>query len=560
MLKISHKRRKKKKKKKNYFVRNDLTVTFNNNIEEFEILFIEILNKNKNIIIGVVYRHPKGSNTTEFLNELNNILQKIGKEKKKVIIMGDFNIDLLKVDCHSQTESFLDIMLKNFFLPHITQPTRFNEKGSYTLIDNIFSNDIFSENDSGNLLPHLSDHLPNFTIFKDKVERHHSKKLFCDFSSLDLTEFSNDFENMNILTKLKTMKDTNTMYHFFHTGLSLLLDMHAPLRTKTKTEIKQSKKPWVSENLLKTIAEKNRLYTCFLKRRDTDALSRYKILRNEINHTIRRKKYEYYKNFFEKNRNNVKKCWRGINEILERKRKHTSPFILKKENNEICSNSKEIFVNVAPTLVSKLPKKSVPHYRNYLNNENPYSFFSSPILKEEINSFLSLLDESKATDIYEFPIKVMKDIKDIIDLPLSYIINNSFCTGVFPDMLKYARVTPLYKGGEKCEANNYRPASILPIFDKIFEKVMHKQLMEFLEKHKILTKNQYGRKHCRKGRNTVHAVIDLVSKISLSLQNKEKAHTIFLDFAKAFDTVNHDILLQKLNHYGIRGVSNKWFE
>ena len=207
--------------------------------------------------------------------------------------MGDFNIDLLKVDCHSQTESFLDIMLERFFLPHITQPTRFNEKGNYTLIDNIFSNDIFSENESGNLLPHLSDHLPNFTIFKDKVERHHSKKLFRDFSSFDLTEFSSDLENMNILTKLKTMKDTNTMYHFFHTSLSLLLDMHAPLRTKTKTEIKQSKKPWVSENLLKRIAEKNRLYTCFLKKTDIDALSRYKILRNEINHTTRRKKYEY---------------------------------------------------------------------------------------------------------------------------------------------------------------------------------------------------------------------------------------------------------------------------
>ena len=104
---------------------------------------------------------------------------------------------------------------------------------------------------------------------------------------------------------------------------------------------------------------------------------------------------------------------------------------------------------------------------------------------------------------------------------------------------------------------NYRPVSILPIFDKILEKLVNKQLVDFLEKNKILSNFQYG---FQKNRSTSLAVVDVVSKITKTLENKKIPCCIFLDFAKAFDTIDHTILLKKLEHYGIRGVAKDWFQ
>ena len=107
------------------------------------------------------------------------------------------------------------------------------------------------------------------------------------------------------------------------------------------------------------------------------------------------------------------------------------------------------------------------------------------------------------------------------------------------------------------EVSNYRPISLLPIFSKIFEKLMHSRIYQFLQDQKILSKNQYG---FQKKKSTEHAILDIQSKVIDAYENKEIPCCIFLDFAKAFDTVNHSILLNKLNYYGIRGVSHKWLE
>ena len=128
---------------------------------------------------------------------------------------------------------------------------------------------------------------------------------------------------------------------------------------------------------------------------------------------------------------------------------------------------------------------------------------------------------------------------------------------MFPDKLKLAKVIPLFKNGVRTLVKNYRPVSILPIFDKILEKLVNKQLTNFLEKNKILSNFQYG---FQKNRSTSLAVVDVVSKITKPLENKKIPCCIFLDFAKAFDTIDHTISLKKLEHYGIRGVAKDWFQ
>ena len=146
----------------------------------------------------------------------------------------------------------------------------------------------------------------------------------------------------------------------------------------------------------------------------------------------------------------------------------------------------------------------------------------------------------------------MKLIPDLILVPLCKIINNSFQSGVFPNALKICKVIPIHKGGSTEELNNYRPISLLSIFDKIIEKLMHKRLYNFLQEHNILFENQFG---FRKNNSTTYALIEITEKIKDSIDDKKYGCGIFIDFRKAFDTVNHVILLSKLEHYGIRDVS-----
>ena len=134
-------------------------------------------------------------------------------------------------------------------------------------------------------------------------------------------------------------------------------------------------------------------------------------------------------------------------------------------------------------------------------------------------------------------------------MPLAYIINRSFSTGIFPNLMKIVKVIPIHKGGSTQEVNNYRPISSLSIFDKIIEKIMHKYLYTFLENHDILFQNQFG---FRKNNSTVYALAQITETIKESIDKGKYGCGIFIDLRKAFDTVNHGILLKKLEHYGIR--------
>ena len=335
-------------------------------------------------------------------------------------------------------------------------------------------------------------------------------------------------------------------------------------KTISRKKQKQQKKPWITDYILKLISEKNTLYSHFLQTGNIEILKQYRTARNNINHKIRKSRYIYYKNYFFSCKKNIKKFWKGVNLITNCKQtKDDSPKLIissgKSYDNpkDIATQLNTYFANVAPSLINKLNKQQTKKdFSLYLKNSVEPSFYLTPVTPTEVEDILDSLDDKKASDIYEFPVRIIKQIKSIIKAPLSVIFNESFSSGVFPDELKYAKVTPLHKGKSKLEVNNYRPISVLPIFDKILEKIMYKRLINFLEKHKVLSSCQYGfRQNC----STSLALHDLISKITKSLESEELSCVIFLDFAKAFDTVNHDILLSKLKHYGVRGIPLKWF-
>ena len=152
---------------------------------------------------------------------------------------------------------------------------------------------------------------------------------------------------------------------------------------------------------------------------------------------------------------------------------------------------------------------------------------------------------------------MLKEFKEELKKPLTIITNMSFITGQFPTKGSEAHIIPSYKNGDKSECSNYRPISLLLHISKIIEKAMYTRLYNFLEKYNCLYKKHF---RFRNSHSTYHPLISATEKIRESLDNNEYSCGVFLDFQKAFDTVNHNILLKKLHHYGIRGITNDWFK
>ena len=177
--------------------------------------------------------------------------------------------------------------------------------------------------------------------------------------------------------------------------------------------------------------------------------------------------------------------------------------------------------------------------------------------KNELETELKNLNPKKSPGYDGFSVKVIRNVANEISEPLSHIFNLTFISGNIPDDLKKALITPVFKANENNEFKNYRPIYVLTGFSKLLEKVMHKRFIKFIEKSRILTQHQYG---FGENRSTELAIIELTNRIAKAIDNVEFTIGIFLGLSKAFDTINHKILIRKLEHHGIREVTQLWFQ
>jgi hypothetical protein len=293
--------------------------------------------------------------------------------------------------------------------------------------------------------------------------------------------------------------------------------------------------------ILQSCVHKHNLYKQFLN--GIISKSEYTIYRNHLTNVIRERKKQYYTEICNKNGKNTKVIWEHLNDLLGRHVLHNTPKHLD------CNAVNKFFANLGPSTVANLPAPKF-HYNKYVK-DNEHSFFINDVSMQELQNAVNFLPSKTSAGFDGLSVKFLKLVFPYIAKPLLILINKSFKSGCFPNLLKIARVVPIFKGGSPDELINYRPISVLPSLSKIFERIINEKMLSFINKYKLISDCQFG---FQKNLSTELAVINALHYINNSLNANVPVLGLFVDISKAFDSINHTILLDKLYHLGFRGV------
>ena len=361
--------------------------------------------------------------------------------------------------------------------------------------------------------------------------------------------------------KLYKEKDVNNAYKTF---LEIFIDLYNTTCPFKTIRVKHNMfKPWFTEGLKAACKKKNLMYKKYLKNKSCLTEAKYKTYKNKLTYILRAAEIEYYNKKLIESKSDIKRMWSTLNSVIKSKSVIAYPEEFEQEGKllsnktDIASEFNKFFVNVGPDLANKIIAPPNMHVYDFMKGKNKKSMNVEDVNTDEIVKIVNNFKSKMSCDVNDINMNILKKIIIAIVQPLKYICNLSLNTGVFPDDMKIARVIPLFKAGNNNVFTNYRPVSILPQFSKILEKIFNNRLDNFIEKHKILTDSQYG---FRRNRSTSLALIELIEKITESLDSKRTTVGVFIDLKKAFDTIDHQLLLKKLYFYGVRGTALNWIE
>lgn len=521
------------------------------NIEEVTCLVVTYKNE---FAFVCIYRSPSFHNIDKFINSIDSIINNI-KQFRQIILIGDINIDI-KIDSDDgRTSDYLNLLASHGLFPTHLLPTRDTKcldhcfvklkAPSKTIVCNSTVTDhssIILSLSTGPKREKLSPKLRK-SVSYDAVIEELSK---IDWNMLLKDKNSNDSTNIFLEKLITSIKNNTTM-------------IPIPRR-------KRILKPWVTCGLLRCIKNRDRLHKKLKKDPENVILKiTYLRYRNTCNKTLKNLKNSYFKSQMQKHKQNIKKQWQcikdlcymnnskpGSNELLKVK---SSPEESITYVNHYFSN---IGFHLANTIEKRKNKKSQTEHSDILNNEISClnSFVLLPTDENEIKRIIGSMKNSTSTGWDGIPSSIYKLGGNILSTPITVICNRCFEEGSFPSALKKSVLIPIHKAGDTDNVSNYRPISLLPTLSKILEKLINNRIRQYLTKENIISKKQFG---FQNNISTSDAVHNLTSNIVKHLDANKKCLAIFLDLAKAFDTVSVPLLLNKLYRIGVRGVQHKLF-
>ena len=524
-----------------------------------EALFITITNTATPITIGVVYRPPSGD-VDIFNAEFEQLVNQL--PNKNVYIHGDFNINLHKTD--KNTTAFEKVFISNGYAPLISLATHERPHCEPSCIDNIFCNNINHITCTGTITDKLSHHLPIFSfsniesINKNSSEKADSTPQY-DFCNANAEKFVDRVKSV-----FSTSPENNYNFSGFAQAYTNLIDECCLSLSKSKSKRTKTINPWITPSIIRSVQTKHKLYKAWKKTvTKNDAVGNpekyymYKNYRRRLKTIIKSAKKLHYCKKFDESKGDIKKTWKLINDLRGKCNKSPpASFIINSklilDRRIIASEFNAYFTSIATkmnesVLSDGIPIHGIPDFISYMPTRIKDNIFLEDCSSYEIEKIISEFENSKSSDI---PINLLKKSSKLISPILAYFFNQFMDQGIFPDELKIGQVVPVYKKGNKEELQNYRPISILPAFSKIFEKIIYYRLYSFLSANNVISDTQFG---FRKGHSTSHALNYSIEKIYGHLEASKHVIGIFIDLSKAFDTIDHNQLLYKIENYGFRG-------
>lgn len=512
-------------------------------IVEGNCLMIKI---NTDTVILAIYRPYGFTEVDKFITSLSLILNKL-LTYKNIVIVGDINIDIRKSTPNSTM--YLDMLLCSGLIP-----THYERTRALCCYDHVI----------------LKSKLITYTFILQTAITDHDAVFMCmklnNSNLYNKNKYSYKINFDNLLQDSKTIKfDKILQSTNLNEATNLFIQYIQGVVARNTLTYKLPRnritiKPWITVGLLRCIRNRDRMHAKLKKEPNNTVLCvTYKRYRNYCNTITRSCKRTYEKQELLQAKHNTKKLWKTIKNVTNLNKPNDTPHELLRDgsNPELSINNvNNFFATIGSELAHKISVRQ--GQENFTcTSYNQGSFVLLNTTEAEIESVILNLKSDCSVGWDGISAKGLKAIKDVVVPPLTYLINSSLSTGVFPDALKKSLVIPIYKAGRRNCVNNYRPISILTTISKVFEKIINVRLINYLESKKILSCAQFG---FRKRKSTDDAIHEYVNFIVNKLDNKEKCLTIFLDLAKAFDTVSLSILSRKLEAMGIRGTQLQLFE